>query len=74
MTDNTQNNPLSKPPEGVLTGDTVPRENEAEGKDEQVIQEVIGRLKSQGKPWSLMSDSEIRKRVKDHLVNNGEIQ
>ena len=66
--------PMSEPPEGVISGESVPRENELDDKEEQAIQEVIGELKAQGKPWSIMTDDEIRGRVKDHLVDNGEIQ
>lgn len=65
---------MTEPPEGALSGESVPRENGLDDREEQAIQEVVAKLKSKGEPWIKMSDSEIRKRVKDHLVDSGEIQ
>lgn len=65
---------MARPPEGAISGDSVPRENELDDSEEQTVQEVIGELKGKGEPWINMSDNEIRERVKDRLVDKGVIR
>jgi len=63
--DNSGSLPLSVPPEGVLAGEPVPRENEEWIETE--IDRMIGVLKQQGKPFASMSEAELRDRAVDRL-------
>lgn len=58
---------LSKPPEGVLTGESVPRENEEEAVTQAEIGQVKGVLKARGEPYVSMSDSELAERAREVL-------
>lgn len=49
---------LSEPPEGAITGDSVPRENEEYDVREQKVRKLARRLKAEGKPFSEMKESE----------------
>jgi len=65
---------LSRPPEGVIAGEDVPRENERGDKEEALIQECVGLLKSKGEPFTKMRDSEIRERAIELLQKKGVIK
>lgn len=58
---------LSKPPEGALVGEDVPRENELDDWDETLIQRIEALLKSHGDPYVSMSDAEIREQAINKL-------
>lgn len=57
---------MAEPPEGAIVGEDVPRENE-DGYDEAVIQEMVGILRSLGRPYIDMNKAEIRERAVDKL-------
>lgn len=59
---------VTPPPDGVLAGESVPRENEEEQIEDGKIEEVMGLLKARGEPWTNMSDSELRERSRK-LIN-----
>jgi len=50
---------LSEPPEGVVSGDSVPRENEDDGRREAEITRMIGVLKARP-AYRNHSDEELR--------------
>ncbi len=58
---------LSEPPEGVITGDSVPRENEEGGVEESRIQEMVGIMKTK-EAYRRKSDSELREIAKEKLL------
>lgn len=58
---------FAEPPEGVIVGEDVPLENQEEQFEEKRIQEVMGTLKSIGKPYSTMSESELREEAVERL-------
>lgn len=51
------------PPEGVLVGESVPRENEQTEHDEAHLQQVMNRMKAHGKPYRERTESELRERA-----------
>lgn len=62
-----ENTGLSEPPEGVVTGDSVPRENEEVGAEESRIQEMVGIMKTK-EAYRRKSDSELREIAKEKLL------
>ena len=65
---------MAEPPEGVLVGESVPRENELSDKEEAIVQEFIGQMKARGRPFVAMSDKELRERAENKLVEKGVIR
>jgi hypothetical protein len=59
--------PLSKPPEGAIVGESVPRENEREDWRETEIERIAAALKQRGGPFASMSDAELRDRAIERL-------
>lgn len=57
---------LAEPPEGVITGDSVPRENEDADRERAAVDEMVGVLKGhpahQGK-----TDDELREIAREKL-------
>lgn len=63
----TGNSPLTRPPEGVIEGDSIPRENEEEEIERAAIDEMVGILK--GHPaYRGKGDSELREVAKEKLL------
>jgi len=58
---------LAEPPEGVTSGDTVPRENERHDVQEAEIREAIGCLKTV-EAYKSKSDDELREMAKEILL------
>lgn len=58
---------LAEPPEGVIAGEDVPLENQQEDFKEKEIEEMMGRLKSIGRPFSEMKKSELREKAINRL-------
>lgn len=56
-------NPFRTPPEGVLTGESVPRENEESEVDDSEIEEIMNELKQRGEPYLSMSEQERREKA-----------
>jgi hypothetical protein len=50
---------LAEPPEGVVSGESVPRENEAEGTREAEIQRMVGVLKAR-QEYQGYTDQDLR--------------
>lgn len=48
------------PPEGVLTGESVPRENEESEVDDSEIERIMNELKQRGEPYLSMPEEERR--------------
>lgn len=65
---------LTPPPEGVISGDSIPRENELDDREEQKVQEFIGVAKSKGEPWVSMTDEELREKAIETLAEHGVIR
>jgi len=64
---------LAPPPEGVLTGESVPRENERTEKERVAIQRLARTMK--GYPaFSDLSDAELREKAVQRLQQRGVIQ
>jgi len=56
---------LSEPPEGALTGDSVPRENEGEeGWRKTKVDKVVAQLKTK-KKYREMKDKRVRKKAEE---------
>jgi hypothetical protein len=53
----------TEPPEGVTSGENVPRESEPAAIDESLIVEQMNMLRSRGKPYSDMNDTELREKA-----------
>ena len=51
------------PPEGVLAGESVPRENEESEVDDSEIEEIMNELKQRGEPYLSMSKEERREKA-----------
>jgi len=64
---------LAEPPEGVLVGESLPRENEQDSKRRQAIEEMVGLLKDRGKPYTEMGHVELREEAKSKLRTAGVI-
>jgi len=62
---------MAEPPEGVISGESVPVENEAENINESEIQEIVGLLKSRGPPYTEMSESELRDKAGEIIHETG---
>jgi len=65
---------LAKPPEGVIAGESVPRENGLSDKEKEIVWRFVGKMKSKGKPFVDMKDSELRKKAEEKLVERGVIR
>jgi len=63
---------IAEPPEGALAGEDVPVENDSEGFNESEIQEIIGMLKTRGKPYIEMKQYELRERAIEIINETGE--
>lgn len=63
---------LTSPPEGVLAGESVPRENEYDERQEWLISEAMSVLKQRGDPYVGINEAELRERAIDHLRRAGE--
>lgn len=61
----------SKPPEGVIAGESVPVESEEDNYTEQAIEETMNVLKTHGKPYTEMQDSELREKALERLRATG---
>lgn len=61
----------SEPPEGVLTGDTVPRENEEKGIEEEKIQSLVNNMKAKGEPYIDMAEDRLREKAKE-VIREGD--
>lgn len=57
---------LAEPPEGVLVGESVPRENEQDDIEQAAIEEMVGLLKTRP-AYRAKSDSELREIAKEKL-------
>lgn len=61
------NQGLAKPPAGVLAGENVPRENEADEQVQAAIEEMVGLMK--GHPaYQDKSDDELQEAAKEKLL------
>lgn len=54
---------LSEPPEGVLAGENVPRENEEDDQRRQEIEAIKGTLKARSPIFREMSESKLEERA-----------
>lgn len=64
---------LNEPPEGVIAGENVPRENEVDKEKETKIDNLMVLLKHRGEPYTNMKDSEVRERAVKKLKKAGEL-
>lgn len=62
---------LSEPPEGVLSGESVPRENDEDDVKEAKIQRVVSLLKVNG--YTYMSQKQLRRKSIDILNKAGDL-
>lgn len=67
MTERTAGGALAEPPEGVIAGDSVPRENDADDIEQQFIDEMVGLLKTH-QAYVGKSDAELREIAKEKLA------
>lgn len=58
---------MGEPPKGVITGESVPRENEEEQFTQSKVDEVKGRLKAYGEPFIEMQDAELEEKAREYL-------
>lgn len=58
---------MREPPEGALTGEDVPRENDHDEQTEATIKEVMNALKLRGEPYTDMDESTLRERAERFL-------
>jgi hypothetical protein len=65
------NTGMSKPPEGVIAGESVPVGSEPDEYDEMLIQKVEAMLKGRGEAYAGMGDSELREKAIETLRKNG---
>jgi hypothetical protein len=65
------NAPMAEPPDGVLSGEDVPRENEQHDIDETLIEEVMAMLKGRGKPYSNMNETELEEKAVETIREHG---
>lgn len=70
----TESEGMAPPPEGVIAGESVPRENELSDREEALIQELVGKMKGRGEPFASMSDNELRERAVNKLQEKGVIR
>jgi len=55
---------LSEPPEGVVTGDSVPRENEDDDWDTTAIDRIVATLKTR-EEYREMKDERVREKARE---------
>lgn len=55
--------PNKRPPKGAIVGENVPIENQEDGKFEGGVDEVVAQLKLRGRPYTEMSEDEIREKA-----------
>jgi len=65
---------MSSPPEGVLAGESVPRENELTDKEESMIEKLANQMIEKGEPYTKMSESERKQKAKEVLQSKGVIR
>ena len=65
---------MVEPPEGVLSGDSIPRENELDDKEKMMVDELVSKMKQRGKPYTEMSDGRLEEMAQDKLVDKGVIR
>lgn len=65
---------FAKPPEGVIAGENVPRENELTDKEEQMIEKLANQMMENGEPYTLMSQEEREQKAQDVLQAKGVIR
>jgi len=58
---------MARPPEGVVTGDSVPRENELTDRQEAAVSELAGVLKTHP-AYQDRAESELREIAKEKLL------
>lgn len=64
-------NPLAQPPEGAISGEDVPRENEKDEHRRTLITQTMAILKANGEPFTTMQRDELRERAIKTLRRNG---
>lgn len=62
---------MSKPPEGVVAGETVPVESEPDEAARQAIEHVMNHIKARHPSGAEMSESERREKAKAWLRDMG---
>lgn len=65
---------LGSPPEGVVAGESVPRENELTDKEESMIEELANQMVGRGEVYAKMSQKEREKKAQEVLQSNGVIR
>lgn len=61
-------NPQAEPPEGVLSGDSIPRENEAtERAEREAVDRLVAQLKTRP-GFQRYSDDKLREIAKEKLL------
>lgn len=63
---------MSEPPEGAIVGESVPLENQEDEIRQSTIEELIGRLKLKGEPYTKMSRYELEERARELARKYGE--
>ena len=61
------NSPLAEPPEGVVSGNSIPRENELNGIEEQMIQEAVGIMKTK-EAYERMDDNKLGQKTNEVVL------
>lgn len=61
------NTGLAEPPEGVISGDTIPRENETTEMEVAAVDEMVGEMKGHPAYYG-RSDDELREIAKEKLL------
>ena len=64
----------SEPPEGVVAGENVPRENELTDKEESMIEELANQMVAKGEPYVSMSQDERESKAQEVLQSKGVIR
>ena len=54
-----------RPPEGVLTGEDVPLENQEDDRKQSAIEEIMAQLKLRDEPYSEMGESALREKARE---------
>lgn len=67
------NKPFRRPPEGVISGASIPRENEVAEIEDGRIEEVENALRARGEPFLSMGDDELRERALEFLQRAGDL-
>jgi len=65
---------FAKPPEGVIAGENIPRENELTDREEQMIEELANQMMEKGEPYITMSQEERKQKAQDILQSKGVIR